>query len=362
VTYSTAVRRGDLVRIVGAPVSRTLLVALYREVLRAGGHARVAMTPDECSQIKLAEADDAQLAWEDPLDLHEIESVDVSINVWGSDNTKAASGSDPRRQAAVSQARRRFMARFMERFAQGRLRWVGTQFPCHSAAQDAEMSLAEYEDFVFAAGLLAEPDPAAAWREVSVRQQRMVDRLARCRELRFTTPHGTDLRLGVEGRTWINCDGRENFPDGEVFTAPLEDAVDGTVCYSFPAVHGGREVDGIRLVFRAGRVVEAAAEKGQEFLVAMLDQDEGARVLGEVAVGANYAIRRYTKNTLFDEKIGGTFHAALGAAYPESGGKNQSGLHWDMVCDLRPGGCIFADGELVGRDGRFLDPTWPQPG
>lgn len=361
VGYSTAVKPGDLVRLVGPPVSRPLLVAIYRAVICAGGMPRVTMAPDECAEIKLGEASDEQLSFVDPFDLHEIESVDVSISLWGQDNTKSLSGADPRRQALVSQARKQYLAKFMERFAAGNLRWVGTQFPCHAAAQDAEMSLAAYEEFVFRAGLLHLDDPPAAWREIHDRQQRVVDFLNGCSEIRFVTPQGTDLTVGVRGRNWINCAGHENFPDGEVFTGPIEDATTGQVCYSFPAVHAGREVDGIRLDFKAGRVVEATAEKGQDFLLAMLDQDAGARVLGEIAIGTNYSVTRYTKNTLFDEKIGGTFHAALGAAYPESGGKNQSGLHWDMVCDLRHGGKIFADGKLISENGRFLDAGWPQP-
>ena len=224
------------------------------------------------------------------------------------------------------------------------------------------MSLAEYEEFVFRAGLLHLDDPAAAWREVSERQQRVVDYLNGKNEVRFVTPAGTDLTVGVSGRTWLNCDGHENFPDGEVFTGPIEDATEGVVCFSFPAVHGGREADGVRLTFKAGKVVDATAEKGQDFLVAMLDQDAGARVLGEIALGTNYSIDRYTKNTLFDEKIGGTFHAAVGAAYPETGGTNQSALHWDMVCDLRQGGEVYVDGQLISRDGRFLNPDWPGAG
>ncbi|HEX4149064.1 MAG TPA: aminopeptidase, partial [Pirellulales bacterium] len=276
-------------------------------------------------------------------------------------NTKALSRAEPARQALVSQGRKRYLATFMRRFAEGQLRWVGTQFPCHAAAQDAEMSLAEYEDFVFRAGLLHLPDPAAAWREVSRRQQHVVDELNGRREIRFVTPQGTDLRLGIHERRWINCDGRENFPDGEVFTGPIEDATEGVVCFSFPAVHGGREVDQVRLEFRAGKVVGAAAAKGEAFLIAMLDQDAGARRLGEIAIGTNYSVRQYTKNTLLDEKIGGTFHAAVGAAYPETGGKNESGLHWDMVCDLRQGGQIFVDGKLVSENGHFLNPEFPQP-
>jgi aminopeptidase len=189
----------------------------------------------------------------------------------------------------------------------------------------------------------------------------LCDFLTRARELHFTTPAGTDLRVGLRGRRWINCDGHENFPDGEVFTGPVEDATEGVVCFSFPAVHDGHEVHDVRLEFKAGRVVSASASKGEAFLFKMLDQDRGARVLGEIALGTNYAITEYTRNTLFDEKIGGTFHAAVGAGYPETGSKNDSGLHWDMVCDLHKGGVVKADGKIIARDGRFSRASWPGP-
>ncbi len=361
VNYSTRVQPGNLVRITGSPVGRPLVVALYRAVIRAGAFPLATLVPDECAEIRLLEGNEAQLRFEDPVQQFAIENVDVTIAYWGDDNTKALSACDPARQALVSQSRKKYLATFMQRFGEGKLRWVGTQFPTHASAQDAELSLSAYEDFVFRAGLLHLDDPAAAWREISERQQRVVDFLNDKHEIRFVTPQGTDLRLAIEGRRWINCDGHENFPDGEVFTGPIESATEGVVCYSFPAVHGGREVHNIRLEFRAGRVVNASADKGEEFLFAMLDQDAGARVLGEIAIGTNYSIKRYSKNTLFDEKIGGTFHAAVGAAYPETGGKNESGLHWDMVCDLRNGGQIFVDGQLISENGRFVDPRWPQP-
>lgn len=361
VRYSTGVRAGDLVRITGSPICQPLLVALYREVLAAGGHPFVQMAPGECRELLLSEGSEPQIRYENPCLQHEVETIDVSIGVWGEENTKALSNVPPERQAWAGQARKKYLETFLKRFADGKLRWVGTQFPCLASAQDAEMSLREYENFVFQGGLLHLPDPAAEWRRISERQQRVADYLMTKSELRMVTPQGTDLTLGIAGRTWINCDGQENFPDGEVFTGPIEDATQGVVCYSFPAVHGGREVHDIRLKFQDGRVVEADASKGADFLLAMLDQDPGARVLGEVAIGTNYSITQYTKNTLFDEKIGGTFHAALGAAYPESGGTNQSGLHWDMVCDLRNGGQIFADGELISENGRFVRDDWPQP-
>jgi len=361
VNYSTAVKRGDLVRVSGPPVARPLIAEVFRAVLKAGGHPFVSMAPAECAEIKLEEASEEQLAFELPVAQFEAENIDVAIGIWADENTKALSRVAPERQAIASRARKRYLDTFLKRASSGDLRWTGTEYPCNAAAQDAERSLASYEEFVYRAGLLHLDDPAAAWREISQRQQQLVDYLNGKSEVRFVAPNGTDVTVGVQGRTWINCDGHENFPDGEVFTGPIEDATEGVVQYSFPAVHGGREVVGIRLVFKAGRVVEATAEKGEDFLLAMLDQDEGGRVLGEIAIGTNYSITEYSKNTLFDEKIGGTFHAAVGAAYPETGGKNESGLHWDMVCDLRDGGQVFVDGELISENGRFVNQSWPQP-
>lgn len=361
VRYSTGVRRGELVSLHGPMLAEPLIVALYRHILRSGGHPVIYMAPEICGQIMLQEGSSEQLSFVNPLDLREVEAVDVAIHVMAPENTRALTNTSPSKQAARSKARRPAMEIFLRRAAEQNLRWVATQLPCQASAQEAEMSLADYQEFVFGAGMLNRPDPAAAWQTVSERQARVVEFLNGVREVRFQTPSGTDVRVGTEDRTWINCDGHENFPDGEVFTGPVEHATEGIVCFDFPAVHGGREVQGVRLTFRAGRVVDATAAKGEEFLLRMLDQDPGARVLGEVAVGCNYAITRHTRNTLFDEKIGGTFHLALGAAYPESGGKNQSALHWDMVCDLRQGGRIEADGQLLSENGRFLKDDWPQP-
>jgi aminopeptidase len=335
-------------------------VALDREVLRVGGHPIVVMAPEACEEILYRHGSDAQLAFLNPLEVQEVEAADVAIHVLAAQNTRALSSIDPQRQAVRGKARRLLMDQFLQRAAGGSLRWVVAQFPCQAMAQDAHMSLAEYADFVWSACFLDRPDPRAAWQAQSESQARLVDYLNGVEELHIDTPAGTDMHLAVAGRTWINCAGRENLPDGEVFTGPIEDATKGIVCFDFPAVHGGREVRGVRLRFRAGRVVEASAEQGEEFLIRMLDQDDGSRVLGEAALGCNYAITRHTRNTLFDEKIGGTFHLALGTSYPESGGRNQSGLHWDMVGDLRQGGRVEADGRLISENGRFVDPSWPQ--
>jgi aminopeptidase len=221
------------------------------------------------------------------------------------------------------------------------------------------MSLSEYEDFVFNAGLLNEADPLAGWRRMSESQQRLADHLNGKSDYHVAAANGTDIRMSVAGHRWINCDGHENFPDGEVFTGPVIDSVNGVVNFSFPAVHHGREVQDVHLKFRDGKVIEASASKGQDFLYSMLDTDAGSRFLGECAIGTNYNIKRYTKNTLFDEKIGGTVHFALGAGYPESGNKNVSGLHWDMVVDLRTGGYIEIDGVKISENGKFLREGFP---
>jgi aminopeptidase len=260
---------------------------------------------------------------------------------------------DPARLATHARASEEIRRRYLERAAAGELRWVLSALPTHAAAQDAEMSLAEYEDFVYTAGLLDEGDPVARWQAFAEEVERVRAFLSDRKELRVVA-EGTDLTLGVEGRIWEPSSGHENFPDGEIFTAPLETSVEGTIQFTFPGVFQRREVHDIRLRFEAGEVVEATAARGEGFLREMVGLDEGARRVGEFAFGLNESVREFTRNTLFDEKIGGTVHLALGQSYPETGGVNRSALHWDIVCDLRDGGEVYADGELVYRDGRFL--------
>jgi aminopeptidase len=364
VNYSTGVKPGQVVRITGAPVATPLVVELYRAVVAAGGHPMVRMAPEELAEIMLKHGSDEQLKFLNPISLMEIEKVDVSIGIWADDNTKALTNVDPKRMGLQQSARKPIMETFMKRAAAGSLKWNGTQYPTQASAQDAEMSLEEYEGFVFSAGLLDRPDPVAAWRAVSEKQQRLGDFInEKCAagkgDYHVVAANGTDIRMSVAGHKWINCDGHENFPDGEVFSGPVLDSVNGVVAFSFPAVHHGREVTDAKLRFRDGKVVEASASKGEEFLVSMLEMDAGARFLGECAIGTNYDITRYTKNTLFDEKIGGTVHFAVGAGYPETGNLNESGLHWDMVVDLRQGGHVEIDGVRINENGKFMRDDWP---
>lgn len=364
VGYSTNVRRNDTVLIKGPTLTEPLILSLVRRVLKAGGHPIVRCTIESVEEQMLKHASDAQLRYLSPADLSLIKQCDVYIGIWADENTRVFSNADPKRQQTRSKSRQPMLNVMMKRAAMSgskKLRWVGTQFPCQASAQDADMSLEDYANFVYRGGMLHLSDPAAAWRKLQKSQQRVCDYLNKVKEVRYVSPNGTDLRVGVAGRKWINCGGDNNFPDGEVFTGPIEDATEGEVHYSFPAVHDGREVTDVVFKFKAGKVVDADASKNRDFLYAMLDMDPGARRLGEIAIGTNYAIKDYTRNTLFDEKIGGTFHAAVGAAYPESGGKNKSALHWDMVCDLRKGGRIEADGKVISKNGRFTNKTWPQP-
>ena len=353
VGYSASVQPGELVTIEGPLVATPLIAEVYREVLRAGGHPLPKLKLPRELEIFYAEASDAQLDWVDPSFLAVNERVDVRIIVDADTNTKSLSNVAPALQARRSRAREASRNRYLERAAQGELKWVLTAYPTEAGAQDAEMSLAEYEQFVYGAGRLFEPDPVASWQEFAKHAFAAKAFLEGVRELRIVA-EGTDLTMRFDGRTWEPSVGKENFPDGEVFTAPIESKVDGTIRFTYPAVFQGREVNDVELRFAGGEVVGSSASHGLEFLREMIAMDEGARRLGEFAFGLNDGIDRFTRNILFDEKIGGTVHLALGTSYPETGGLNRSGLHWDIICDLRTGSEVYADAELVYRNGKFL--------
>ncbi|CAN5485562.1 aminopeptidase [soil metagenome] len=360
VRYSTCVQSGEHVALIAPPLAEPLVMAAYREVLLVGGHPVIHMTPDAEAEILLRHASAEQLGRANPIDEWLVENCAVAIYFLAPVNTRALTQVDPARQSLLESGRRRHMETFLQRAARGHLRWSVAQLPCPAAAQEADLSLSDYEEFVYRACFIDREDTIGAWYALSESQQRLIEFLRGVSELRFRTPQGTDLTVRVENRVWMNSDGRENLPDGEVFTGPWEDATEGTLHVTYPALHKGREVSGIRLRFQSGRVVEATAAQGEEYLLGLLDQEASARILGEVALGCNFAITRPTRNALFDEKIGGTFHVALGAAYPATGGRNKSSLHWDLVCDLRAGGVIEADGVPISRNGRFLDEAWPQ--
>ena len=280
-------------------------------------------------------------------------TCDVRISIIAEENTKALSSIDPSKMVLHSQGRTELMETSMRRSAARELLWTVALFPTNACAQDAEMSLSEYEDFVYSACMPDPNDPIAYWQRFSAWQQKIVDWLKGKERVHVIGPE-TDLRLSIAGRNFENCDGRFNMPDGEVFTGPVEDSVEGHVCFSYPAIYGGREVTGARLWFEGGRVVRATADKNEDFLLKTIDTDEGARRVGEFAIGTNEGITRFTRQILFDEKISGSFHMALGAGYPETGSQNKSAIHWDLICDLRDGGEIWVDDELLYQSGKFV--------
>jgi aminopeptidase len=275
-----------------------------------------------------------------PQDLAEMERTDAYLRIDAPENTRALTGIDPATVARAGRARQP-----VQEVRMGK-RWCGTLWPTPALAQDAGMSDDDYAAFVERALFLDRPDPVAAWRELSDRQQSLVDRLNAAKEIHIEAP-GTDLRLRVDGRTWINSNGRRNMPSGEVFTGPIEDSANGTVRFTIPSSPRGVLVEDVTLTFEDGRVTTATAARGQDYLDAALATDPGARFLGEIGIGTNAGIDRPTGAILLDEKMAGTVHLALGRSYPETGGRNSSALHWDLLCDLRAGGRLTADGEAI---------------
>ena len=356
--YSSKIKRGDLVGIRGSTAAAPLLRALYAECVRRGAYVSAEVSLPGLEEIFYEHATRRQLEFLSPVRKFEIENLDVVISILSETNTRRLSGADPKKQALVSKARQPVMETFMKRAAQhektgkGGLRWTLTLFPTEAYAQDAEMGIREYEDFVFGACFANEEGGIKRWRAQDRYQARVIRYLKGRKIVEIGAP-GTDLRVGIAGRPFMNCSGHNNFPDGEVFTGPQENRIDGKIRYSFPACISGREVEGVELEFEKGEVVKATAEKNEAFLKSMIGMDDGAKRVGEFAFGLNAGIQRFTKNTLFDEKIGGTLHLALGKGYPQSGSRNNSALHWDMVCDLRDGGEVYVDGKLFSKDGEL---------
>jgi aminopeptidase len=347
------VKEGDVCTIEGGSAAEPLLQAVYEEVLKAGGHPIVQMALSEQQPAFFEHATDRQLEWVSPTSQWVVENADVRIAVMASENTRALSEVPPERQTKVQAARQQLMKRMMERSAEGSYRWALTLFPTNAYASEAGMSLSSYEAFYYGACLATDDDPVGAWKRQSEETERLREWIQGRSEV-HVTGEGTDLRLGIEGRTFIAAGGRHNMPDGEFFTGPVEDSAEGEVTFHLPATYAGREVAGVRFRFESGRVVDASAEKGEDFLIEMLDTDDGARRLGELGIGTNYGIIDGTGEILLDEKIGGTVHLAVGRSYPETGGVNESAIHWDMICDLRRGGSIQVDGETLQENGRFV--------
>jgi len=353
VQYSVEVQPKDKVLLQGGPIAEPLLKAIYIEVLKAGGYPMVMASIPGFAELLYKLGNDEQIQHISPHIKLAYETYDVLINIMSPTNTKAMTNIPPEKIALSSQAGSELFGTIMKRTADGEFKWSLALFPTDASAQDAEMSLSEYEDFVYSACLPDMDDPIGYWRGVSAQQQKVVDYLDKANTLRVEGPD-VDLRMSIEGRTFVNCCGTRNMPDGEVFTGPVENSVEGHVRFSYPTTYQGRTLEGVHVWFENGKVVKATADKGEDFLLETIDTDEGARFVGEFAIGTNVGITRATGNTLFDEKIGGSFHMALGRGMPETGSLNQSAIHWDMVCDLSQGGKIWADDKLIYENGAFI--------
>ena len=333
-------KEGDQVLVGTTVPSMGLALAVHGALLQRGAWPLMRLAADALAESFYRHATDAHLDGFAPLELAEAQAADAFLTITAPTNTRALAAVDPARITRAGRAR----AAIQE--ARLGSRWCGTLWPTAAAAQQAGMSEHDYASFVTRALFLDRPDPVQAWRELTRAQQRLVERLTPAREIRIEAPD-TDLRLRVDGRTWVNSDGKHNMPSGEVFTGPLEDSANGTIRFTIPSSPRGVEVADIQLTFEQGRVIHASAQRGDDYLQAALETDPGARFLGELGVGTNAGIDRPTGAILLDEKMAGTVHLALGRSDPATGGTNHSALHWDMICDLRDGGRLSVDGETL---------------
>jgi aminopeptidase len=350
--HSVSIRPKDKVVIDGSVHAAPLIEAVYVEALKAGAYPTTRVGLPDLTELYFRHASDDQLAFVPPAARTVQETYDVYVSIKAESNTKALSSVPSSKLAFEADARRELNEIFLRRMRTGEIRWTNAVFPTAAQAQEAEMGFLDYGDFIFGASVPDLDDPVGYWQRFSARQQKLVEWFRGKRTVRVQAPD-TDVRMSIAGRTFVNGDGRVNMPDGEIFTGPVENSVEGHVRFSIPVVHYGRRLEGVHLWFEKGKVVKATADRGEEVLQA-LDIDEGARYIGEFAIGTNAGINRPTGDINIDEKTGGSFHMAVGSGYPETGSLNQSAIHGDLVCDLKNGGRIWVDDELVYENGQFL--------
>jgi len=352
VNYSVEIQKGQQVLIQTSPIAEELTLAVYEEVIKAGGHPLALCQVPGTQEIFFKNASDEQLDFVSPVIKNVIETFDASIQIWTDYNTRKLSGVDPQRISRNQKAHSVLMKTSMQRAAEGSYKWTLTVYPNNAMAQEADMSLPDYTEFVYAAGMLNDDDPVSLWRAEEAKQLKLIEWL-KGREAAVIKGSNVDITLSIKDRIFAASAGKQNFPSGEIFTGPVEDSVNGWVRFKYPAIYSGQEITDIELWFENGKVVKEKASKNQDLLTATLNTDDGARYLGEWGIGTNYGIQRFTKNMLFDEKIGGTIHFAVGAGYPETNSKNESGIHWDMLCDMSESE-IEVDGDLFYKDGKTV--------
>ena len=354
VNYSTKVSKGDLVIIYARGYeAQPLVKEIYKLCLINGANPVVRTSMDELAETFIKYATDEQLEYIDEMSKIEVERADVMIFIGAPSNIKNMANADSKKLAKRSSATLPILSKRLERSAKGDMRWVIADYPTNALAQEASMSLEEYSEFLINSCYLDLENPAQKWVEIDNEQKRIAQILNQTSKIRIVGDK-TDITFSTEGRTWVPCSGNMNFPDGEIFTSPVEDSANGTIYFDFPQNYNGSTSKEVYLTLENGKVVDAHAEVGNDFLQAMLNMDEGSRFVGEVAIGTNDRIQNVTGSILFDEKIGGSIHIAIGSSYPEAGGKNKSGLHWDMIKNMKNGGKIYVDDRLIYEDGKFI--------
>jgi aminopeptidase len=353
VEYSTRIKAGDRVFIEATTEALPMVQEVYKQIVEKGGHPYIQMEFPEQQELFYEYIPEAQVAHKNELMAYAYENFEARIRLWSEANTSALSGADPKKQSAHAEANASILRAQMQRGATDEFKWCTTLYPTRAYAMQAGMGFADYQDFYFKAVHAMEPDPVAYWTQVKAKQQKYVDALAGHDQIALRGPN-VDLTLSIKGRIFKNSYGLHNMPDGEIFTGPVESSLNGWVKYTFPALNDGHIVEGAELKFKDGQVVSATSRTDQDYLQAQLKTDAGASYVGEFAIGLNKDIDRFTGHILLDEKIGGSFHMALGAGYPETGSQNKSAIHWDMICDLRKDSEILVDGELFYKDGVFV--------
>jgi len=352
VNYSLELKPGQKFWLRTTPLADELNLAVYEEAVKAGAQIFVDQRMPGAEEIFFKYASEEQLDYVSPIRELITETFDASLYIDAEHNSRNLSGIDGSRLARTRKAGAGLFKKLMQRSADGTYRWCVTVYPTHAMAQDADMSLADYRDFVYGAGMLNEDDPVAFWKEEGRKQTELAGWL-KGHDRAVLKGSNVDITLSIKDRRFEISDGRYNFPDGEIFTSPVEDSVNGWIRFKYPANYDGQEVTDIELWFEDGKVVKEKAAKNEELLTSLLNTDAGARILGEWGIGTNYGIQRFSKNMLFDEKIGGTIHFAVGLGFPECGGRNESGLHWDMLCDMAESE-ITIDGDLFYKDGKTV--------
>ena len=353
VDYSARIQPGDRVLIEATTAAEPLVRALYSRILEVGGHPQILFDFSDQMEILLAQGGDAQLDFVPPFQKLAYETFESRIRIHSQTNPRALGGIDPARMGRRQKATATILEAQMRRGATGEFKWVTTLYPTEGYAVEAGMSLRAYEDFVYNACHTNEVDPVAYWKKVEAEQARIIEKIQGHDLVSLHGPN-VDLSLSVKGRTFLNSCGTHNMPDGEIYTGPVEESANGWVKFTYPAIYNGVAVEGVELTFSHGRVEQAQATKNEKYLFEMLASDAGSRFLGEFAIGTNFEINKFSGNILFDEKIGGSFHMALGAGYPETGSKNKSVIHWDMICDMRTDAEIAVDGAVIYRNGQFV--------